>query len=75
MGTGPTRPVSGHGVIYFGQVGYYALGIEETLEQRLDKLETYYLAFTGRTIDPALAEAYRARHLGPNADQSEGSGT
>ena len=29
----------------------------------------------GRTIDPALAEAYRASHLGANADQPEGSGT
>ena len=62
-------------VIYFGQVGYYALGIEETLEQRLDKLETYYLAFTGRTIDPALAAAYRARHLGLSTDKEQGSGT
>ena len=62
-------------VIYFGQVGYYALGIEETLVQRIDNLETYYLAFTGRDIDPDLAQAYRARHLDPTDDQTKGNGT
>ncbi|WP_119388127.1 TetR/AcrR family transcriptional regulator [Taklimakanibacter lacteus] len=51
-------------VIYFTQIGYYALEVKETLAERLDYLESYYLSFTGRTIDPAAAEAYRRRHPG-----------
>ncbi len=59
-------------VIYFGQVGYYALDIEETLVQRLDNLETYYLAFTGRDLDPELARRYRDRHLARAEGNEEG---
>lgn len=50
-------------VIYFTQVGYYALAVKEPLARRLGFLESYYLSFTGRNIDPAVAEAYRRRHL------------
>jgi hypothetical protein len=50
-------------VIYFTQIGYYALAVKETLAQRLGYLESYYLSFTGRVIDPAAAAAYRRRHL------------
>lgn len=49
-------------VIYFTQVGYYALDMKEPLTRRLGFLESYYLSFTGRSIDPAAAEAYRRRH-------------
>ncbi len=50
-------------IIYFGQVGYYALGIRETLLERFKYLEAYFEGFTGRPLDPAVAEAYRAKHL------------
>lgn len=50
-------------IIYFGQVGYYALGIRETLLERFRYLEAYFEGFTGRPLDPAIAEAYRAKHL------------
>lgn len=50
-------------IIYFTQVGYYALGIDETLVQRFGYLEAYYLGFTGRRLDPELAAAYRASRL------------
>lgn len=50
-------------IIYFTQVGYYALGIRETMTRRLGFLERYYEGFTGRALAPALAEAHRARHL------------
>lgn len=50
-------------VIYFTQIGYYALEVKEPLTRRLGYLESYYLSFTGRSIDPAVAESYRRRHL------------
>ncbi|MCP4329924.1 MAG: TetR/AcrR family transcriptional regulator [Alphaproteobacteria bacterium] len=57
-------------VIYFSQVGYYALGIEETLGQRVAHIETFYLTFTGRQMDRDLAQAYRRRHgIGPGREQ------
>ncbi|MDH3713412.1 MAG: TetR/AcrR family transcriptional regulator [Gammaproteobacteria bacterium] len=50
-------------VLYFTQVGYYAMSIEETLVERMGNLEAYYEAFTGRKLNPALAKACRDRHL------------
>ena len=50
-------------IIYFTQVGYYALGIEETLVQRFSHLEPYFKGFTGRKLDPAAAKAYREKFL------------
>jgi AcrR family transcriptional regulator len=50
-------------IIYFTQVGYFALGIDETLVQRIGYLEPYFEGFTGRPLAPAVAAAYRARHL------------
>ena len=49
--------------IYFGQVGYYALDLKETLAERCRYLEAYFLFFTGRSLDPAAASAFRAKHL------------
>lgn len=46
-------------VLYFTQVGYYALDLEETRAERLAKLELYYRAFTGRELPKAAAAAYR----------------
>ncbi len=51
-------------IIYFTQVGYYAMGLDETLVQRFEYLEAYYLGFVGRDLDPNLALAYRERRLG-----------
>jgi len=54
-------------VIYFTQIGYYALHIEEPIAERIGYLEAYFKSFTGLEIDPAKAAAYRARHLeGPS---------
>lgn len=50
-------------IIYFTQVGYYALGIEETLVQRFSHLEPYFVGFTGRKLDPAAVKAYREKFL------------
>jgi AcrR family transcriptional regulator len=50
-------------IIYFTQVGYYALHIHETMTRRLGYLERYYESFTGRRLAPEVAAAHRARHL------------
>lgn len=50
-------------VLYFTQVGYYAMSIEETLVERMGNLEAYYEVFTGRKLNPAMAKAFRDRHL------------
>ena len=50
-------------VIYFGQVGYYALDLQESLAKRCRYIESYFEALTGRTLDPAAAAAFRAKHL------------
>ena len=52
-------------VIYFAQVGYYALDIEEPMAERVSYLEAYFTCFTGRSMDPDKAAAYGARHLAP----------
>lgn len=48
-------------VIYFTQISYYALRVEERedLTRRMGYLAEYFRCFTGREIDPATAEAYR----------------
>lgn len=51
-------------VIYFTQIGYYALHIEEPMAERMSYLEAYFKSFTGLEIDPEKAAAYRARHPG-----------
>ncbi len=48
-------------VIYFTQVGYYALNIEESMTERLDLTEPYFRTFTGREIDAAQARDFRER--------------
>ena len=50
-------------VLYFTQVGYYAMSIDETLVERMGNLEAYYEAFTGRKLNPAMAKEFRERHL------------
>lgn len=58
-------------VLYFMQVGYYALDVKEPMEARLSHLEAYLRAFTGQ--DPTAAQirrfqeftASQARRPGP----------
>lgn len=53
-------------ILYFAQVGYYALQIEESFAERMSYLEAYYRGFTGTSLDPAVAAAYRERHCVPS---------
>ncbi|MEL7252705.1 MAG: TetR/AcrR family transcriptional regulator [Pseudomonadota bacterium] len=50
-------------VIYLTQISFYALGIDEDADvmHRLNYLDDYFRSFTGRDIDPVIAETYRAR--------------
>jgi AcrR family transcriptional regulator len=46
-------------VIYFTQLSYYALGVEEPMTRRMGFLDAYFRCFTGREMDSATAEAFR----------------
>lgn len=56
-------------VLYFTQVSYYALGVNETMAERLSYLAAYYRAFTGEDLDQNAAEDFRRRLI-----ESEGGG-
>ncbi|MGH6884432.1 MAG: TetR/AcrR family transcriptional regulator [Hypericibacter sp.] len=45
-------------VLYFTQVGYYALGVEESLRQRHSYLAPYLKSFTGQNPKPAHIAAF-----------------
>lgn len=40
-------------ILYFMQVGYYALELSEPLEERMNRVSNYLLGFTGRAPDKA----------------------
>ncbi len=46
-------------VLYYSQIGFYALEIEETLSTRLNYTESYFECFTGKRLDPRRAEAFK----------------
>lgn len=46
-------------ILYYVQVGYYALELKETMEARLSHIEAYLRAFTGE--EPARADVDRFR--------------
>ena len=50
-------------VIYFAQIGFYALDVKEPMKTRLGYLESYFTAFTGRRLSHLEAEAFRGRLL------------
>ena len=49
-------------ILYYSQIGFYALEIREPLETRLSYTEAYFECFTGQQLDPALKEAF-CRHI------------
>jgi AcrR family transcriptional regulator len=48
-------------VLYFSQIGYYALDLGESLESRLSYAGDYVAAYTGATPDRAAVSAYVER--------------
>ncbi len=63
----PTEAFIRARVIYFTQLSYYALGIDEPLLERMSYLGAYFRSFTGCDIDAAAAEAFRQRALAGRA--------
>jgi len=49
-------------VLYYSQIGFYALETHEPLDTRLSYTEAYFECFTGQKLDPALNEAF-CRHI------------
>ena len=43
-------------ITYFHQVGYYTIGLDETLEERMELLPTYVYILTGKLNPEAIAE-------------------
>ncbi|WP_420556910.1 TetR/AcrR family transcriptional regulator [Roseovarius sp.] len=64
-GFDPTEAFIRARVIYFTQISYYALNLEEdeALPERMSYVEVYFRSFTGRDISPEIAARYRARIL------------
>ena len=50
-------------VLYFMQLGYHALEIRETMEERMTQVEGYVFAFTGQHPDADQVDRFRARCL------------
>jgi AcrR family transcriptional regulator len=49
-------------VLYYSQIGFYALEFKEPLDTRLGYTEAYFECFTGQKLDPGLADDFR-RHI------------
>lgn len=48
-------------VAYYHQVGYYAIGVEENMAKRLQRLPLYYAALTGKPAPPDLIASTKRR--------------
>jgi len=46
-------------VLYYSQIGFYALGTSESLQTRLDYTEAYFEAFTGQQLTRQQADEFR----------------
>lgn len=67
-------------IVYFTQIGYYAVEPGDTEAERASLSNDYLCAFTGRTASPARIAAFHARILGdppanlPGAEVAEHNG-
>ena len=50
-------------VIYFAQIGFYALDVKESMSTRIGYTEAYYTAFTGRDLDPRKSKVFCDRMI------------
>ena len=46
-------------VLYYSQIGFYALGTRESLQTRLDYTEAYFEAFTGQHLTQQQSDDFR----------------
>ncbi len=51
-------------VLYFAQIGYYAMHMEEPMQSRLALLDQYYTSFTGRKLSAKVAARFKQRFEG-----------
>jgi AcrR family transcriptional regulator len=51
-------------VLYFAQIGYYAMHMEEPMQDRLALLQQYYTAFTGRKLRATVTASFIKRFEG-----------
>jgi AcrR family transcriptional regulator len=55
-------------ILYFMQIGYYALELGETLAERMRYLEPYLRGFNGEEPDLRKVESFRRRYLRRNPE-------
>lgn len=48
-------------ILYFAQIGYYAMHMDESMHERLVLTELYYASFTGRKLNTKVAKAFFER--------------
>jgi len=56
-------------VLYYSQIGFYALGTSESLETRLGYTQAYFEAFTGRQLSALEAQQFRRYILDKYGDR------
>lgn len=56
-------------VIYFAQIGFYALDVKEPLATRVSYTEAYFESFTGRRLASEDADAFRKRIIDKYGDK------
>ena len=56
-------------VLYYSQIGFYALGTRESIQTRLGYTEAYFEAFTGRQLARSETEKFRRHILDNYGDQ------
>ena len=63
FGASPKQAIVRARTLYFMQLGYYALSIRETSEERMELLSDYVFAFCGEFPDLADAKAFAQRNF------------
>jgi len=56
-------------VLYYSQIGFYALEVQESLATRLSYTEAYFECFTGQQLNPADAENFHTYILDTYGDK------
>jgi AcrR family transcriptional regulator len=64
FGASPTQAIVRARTLYFMQLGYYALEIEESAEERIALLPDYIEAFCGEAPDPEDTRMFKLRIFG-----------
>lgn len=68
FGATPTQAIVRARTLYFMQLGYYALEIQETAQERMALLPDYIEAFCGEAPDPEDTRRFKLRIFGDGPD-------